>query len=99
LGREFGRKTNRTYLTNLTTSPGTSPISPVHFSNPSVKGLRPGFTTKAACAVNLLIFSSRSILELIITEGNKQKKAGPFLTLPLLTELVGGLPNPPPKVL
>ena len=43
-GREFGRKTNRTFLTNLNAFPGTSP---------SVKGLQPGFTTKTNCAVHL----------------------------------------------
>jgi hypothetical protein len=36
-----------------------SAISPVHFSNPSVKGLRPGFTTKTACAVNLQVCTLR----------------------------------------
>ena len=45
-GREFGRKTNRTDLTNLITSPGTGP---------SVKGLRPDFTTKTDCAAHLQV--------------------------------------------
>jgi hypothetical protein len=45
-----------------------STISPVHFSNPSVKGLRPDFTTKADCAVHLLIYRSGLFLDLAITE-------------------------------
>ena len=43
-GRELGRKASRTYLTNLTTPLGRPP---------SVKGLRPDFTTKTDSAVHL----------------------------------------------
>ena len=33
--------------------------------------------------VHLLIYNSRLVSELMITERNKQKRAGPFLTLPV----------------
>src|SRR4030042_1350497 len=62
-----------------------STISPVQFSNPSAKGLRPGLTTETDCAVLLPICDSEMIWELMITEGNVEGiEAEPFLTCILL---------------
>jgi hypothetical protein len=47
-----------------------STISPVQFSNPSLKGLRPDFTTKTDCALHLQILAQRWYLGLLITGRN-----------------------------